>query len=356
MKRGFTFIDILVGISLMLIVFLGIFGAFQLGIKVVGQSKAKITATAIANQQIEHIRNLSYESVGVIGGFPEGVLEIATSTQQNNIEYTVESRVDYVVDTADGVATPEDECPNDYKKVEVKVSWAGRFQGEVALVTDVSPKNLAQECADEGGILSVSVFDAYGIMVSSPLIEVKDPETSLTLKTASPINGEHYFSLAASVYKIVVSKSGHSSERTYGTDEIATPEKPHPMVLEGQLTEISFSIDKVGSMTVQTRGSRGQGYPPVHGATFKLEGAKEIGRDEEENPVYKYSQNQITNGPAEINIFNLEWDSYTFSVDSPDYELTSIESPAGTTTTQPIALLPDSNQEVRLILEAENSL
>jgi type II secretory pathway component PulJ len=43
-KKGFTFIDVLVGIALMLIVFLGIFGAYQLGLKVVGQSKNKIMA------------------------------------------------------------------------------------------------------------------------------------------------------------------------------------------------------------------------------------------------------------------------------------------------------------------------
>ena len=62
--KGFTFIDVLVGTALMLIIFLGISGAYQLGLKVVSQSKARISATALANQRVEEIRNLSYKEVG----------------------------------------------------------------------------------------------------------------------------------------------------------------------------------------------------------------------------------------------------------------------------------------------------
>jgi len=251
-SRSFTLVDVLVGTFLILIVFLGIFGAFQLGLKVVGQNKNRITATSIANGEIEKIRNLPYESIGIQGGFPDGVLEAVSTLVLNNIEYTIERRVDFVADEADGLVSPEDECPNDYKKVQAKVSWGGNFQGEVKFTTNVAPKNLAQECAVGGGILSVSVFDAYGTMVSSPLIEIKDPTTDQTLKTATPTSGQHYFPLAAGTYKVVVSKTGFSSERTYGIEEIATPEKPHPIVLDGQLTQVSFSIDKVSSFSVDT--------------------------------------------------------------------------------------------------------
>ena len=56
-KKGFTLIEVLVGSFLMLIVFLGIVGAYRLGIKLVSLSKNKVTATAIAGGQIEKIRN-----------------------------------------------------------------------------------------------------------------------------------------------------------------------------------------------------------------------------------------------------------------------------------------------------------
>ncbi|PIW89852.1 MAG: hypothetical protein COZ92_02390, partial [Candidatus Nealsonbacteria bacterium CG_4_8_14_3_um_filter_40_11] len=63
-SKGFTFIDVMVGTALVLIVFLGIFGAYQLALKVVSQSKARITATALSNQKIEMVRNLAYDDVG----------------------------------------------------------------------------------------------------------------------------------------------------------------------------------------------------------------------------------------------------------------------------------------------------
>jgi len=499
-KKGFTLIDVLVGIALMLIVFLGIFGAYQLGLKIVGLSRNKITATAIANQKIEMIRNLPYEDVGTneTGCHPCGVLEPATSTIFNNIGYTIETRIDYVVDSADGIADPDDECPNDYKRVEIKISWSGLFGGNVSLGSDVAPKNLAQECEEGGGILSVLVFDAYGATTSFPLIEIKDPTTDQVVSSYIPDDGHHYFSLSTSTYKVVVSKSGYSSERTFGVGEnyngkiVTTPEKPHPIILEGQLTEISFSIDRLSSFSVDTlspwgtgdfsdsfsneskisemsdvvissgevnlatssEGYLSSGYlisieispssliewdeltfsdsepagtdlnyqiyfasstdwylipdsvlagnstglelspvdlsglatttystlkikgnlssnstsstpvlydwqmswitsvaTPIPNVTFLLQGEKIIGTDAAEQPVYKYSTTSTSNSSGHIDIPNLEWDSYTFSVTGTSLDLVGTDpSP------QPIALAPDVLVNVELFLRAENSL
>ena len=492
-SRAFSLVEVLIGTFLILLVFLGIFGIFHLALKITHQSSARITATALANQQIEIIRALPYESVGVVGGFPEGILEATITTKVNNIEYTIETRVDFIVDSADGLVPPEDECPNDYKRVQVKVSWPGMFGGEVKLVTDVAPENLVQECAVEGGILSVSVFDAYGVMVNSPLIEIISPETGQTLKTATPSTGQHYFSLPAGSYRVVVSKEGYSRERTYSSDEIATPEKPNPIVLEGQLTEISFSIDKLSSFSINTLSPWGtdlfidtfldeskisqifnviisegevnlaktngeyqeSGFlvstttapgdliswdefsftdsqptnteiryqvlyfdgenwtlipdsdlsgnstgfqispvdlsnlatttysqlrlrgnfstqststsptlydwqiswitsepTPIPNVSFHLQGAKIIGLDVNEDPVYKYSKDHTSDSQGHIDITDLEWDSYTFSVD-PATDLDLIDTDPSP---QPIDLSPDTNLSVTLYLEAENSL
>jgi len=492
--KSFTLIEVLVGTFLILIVFLGIFAAYQLGLKVVGQSKNKITAAAIANGEIEKVRNLPYESIGIVGGFPEGDLESIKTTTINNIEYTIETRVDYVVDSADGISMPEDECPNDYKRMEVKISWSGLLGGEVKLITDVSPENLAQECAETGGIFLISVFDAYGMMVTSPLIEIKIPATGEVVKTATPIEGKHFFSLAPATYKVVISKNNYSSERTYGIEEIATPEKPHLIVLEGELTESSFSIDKISSFSVDTLSPWGMDYfsdsflditkvsqcsdvvvvggevvledvagvyknfgylisnpitpanliswqefsfndfetagtqilyqvlyfsgsgwilipdtdlpgnstgfetspvdllglgistysqlelkvnlstidtavtpvlydwqlswltseaVPIPNISFHLQGGKIIGTDENEDPVYKYSQGHVSGGNGHINISNLEWDNYTFSTDPA----TGLDLESTEPSPQPIGLSPDTLQKpAKLYLTAQNSL
>ena len=361
-KKGFSLIEVLVGVSLALIVFLGIFGAYQLGLKAIMQSRNKVVATAIANGEIEKIRNLAYGSVGVVGSFPSGILLASSTKQQNNNNYTIERRVDYVIDESDGLVSPADECPNDYKRAEIRVSWSGRFSGEVILTTDVAPLSLAEECSETGGILQVSVFNSVGLMIPSPLIEVKNPVTLEILKTATPISGEHYFSLNPATYKVVVSKTGYSIEQTYGSGEIyngktiITPENPHPIVFEGQLTENSFSIDGLSSMTIQARGTKGQGYPVVHNVILTLTGAKRVGLDANENPIYKYSQAHTTDGPGQVEILNLEWDSCSFSVLTPGLNLVGIEFPPGTETTQPVGLAPNTSLSIRLIVKAENSL
>ena len=254
-KKGFTLIEVLVGISLTLIVFLGIFGAYQLALKVIIQTRNKVVATAVANGEIEKIRNLPYNSVGISNGFPGGNLLASSVIRQNSTDYTIKRTVDYAVDAIDGIVSPEDDCPNDYKKVEIKVSWTGRFTGQVVLATDVSPASLVEECSETGGILEVLVFDATGLMVPSPLIEIKDPLTEETIKSATPLSGKHYFSLTSltpSSYKVIASKIGYSLERSFGEDEITIPEIPHPLVIEGKLTSISLSVDHQSSFDVIT--------------------------------------------------------------------------------------------------------
>jgi hypothetical protein len=259
-KQGFSLVEVLVGVMLITVIFFTFYGMYRLSVIIVNQSKNKISAIAISNGQIEKIRSLPYSSVGVIGGFPEGTLESSTTTFLNNVPYVMETRIDFVADPTDGLAYPEDDCPNDYKRVQIKVSWSGILKGEIFAVTDIAPENISQECASEGGILSVSVFDAFGVMVTSPLIEIKDPDTGEVIKTATPDDGQHYFSLATSTYRVEVSRDGYSSERTYGISEVAIPEKSNPTVLENQLAEISFSIDKTSVFSVKTLSPWGSDF------------------------------------------------------------------------------------------------
>ncbi len=498
-RNGFSLVEVLVGTFLVLIVFLGIFGAYQLGLKVIGLSQRKIVATQIAQGEIEKIRNLPYLSVGTIGAqlpYAKGNLDPLSFVYLNGIEYKIERIIKFVVDPADGTGD-EDSCNWDYKKAEIKISWSGRFSGNVQLVTDVAPKDKVEEvqtCQEQpGGILSILVFDAQGIMVASPLIEVFDPQSGFLVDSATPSDGKYDFPLTAGTYKVVVSKSGYSSERTYGTEEIVIPEKPHPIVLEGQVTPISFSIDKLSSFLVETLSPWGTDYffdsfsdetkvsekfdvvvsegrailaasngnypsvghlisvaispanlqqwkefsfndeepaetdlryqifylsgenwvlipdsdlpgnsvgfdsspvdlshlsvttysqlklkanfssnnpsatpalydwqvswiatqpTPIGNVRFNLRGEKLIGKDANENPIFKYNQDHQTDSQGKKEILGLEWDNYIFSVDPA----TGVDLVSTDPSPQPISLAPDTNLTVKLYLEAQNSL
>lgn len=359
--KAFTLTEVLVGTFLVLIVFLSVFAGYQFGAKVIGQSKNKIVATAIANEEIEKIRNLSYGSIGIIDGTlptAEGTLESESNAFFNNAEYIIKRKVEYISDEANENLS----CPLNYKRVEIKVSWGGTFPGDVKMVTDIAPKNKIEEIssceAQPGGILSVKVFDAYGIMVNSPLVEIFNPDTKELIAFYTPLNGKIDVPLTALSYEVAVSKTGYSLEKTYGEDEVDVPIKSHPIILEGRAEDTSFSIDKLGGFSINTLfPAQGDDGPvPIPNANFNLQGNKVIGYNADESPVYKYFENHISDSEGELNIFNLEWDNYFFSVD-PETGLNLVEiEPEPDPETQAIGLSPDSFLQVNLYLESENSL
>ncbi|MDI6591583.1 MAG: right-handed parallel beta-helix repeat-containing protein [Patescibacteria group bacterium] len=255
-QKGFILIDTLVGIALTLIVFLGIFGAYQLGLKVVGQSQNRITATALANQKIEELRNLNYAST--TPGWS------ATTTELNNIKYTVKTLVQCIDGEQDGKA-PNDEnnCVCDYKNIKVKVSWSGYFGGEVFLHDTISPRTKTEECETPAGILDISVFDSQGNMVDSPDIEVRSLATGIAYSGKKIATGEYEYVIPPNGYAVTTTLPGYTTSRTYGSGEvyngqtIATVENecwahPHPKVFNAQRTEISFCIDKVSKFLIHT--------------------------------------------------------------------------------------------------------
>ena len=268
-KVGLTLIDVLVGTSLALIFFVGVFGAFQLASRVIGVSRAKIIATALANQKLEEARNLPYLKVGIEGVDEEGALKEIEYYPPDTKEYTIFTDVDCRNNLADG---SEDTCLCDYKTVTVTVSWSGKFTGQVSLATDIAPKNEIQECAEKGGVLEVFVFDAKGEGVVDAQVQVTNTLTGFFEQCLTDSNGECAgeqgifldTSLEAENYKIVVQKPDYSTDQTfksgdtYDSKVIANPEKPNATILEGQITQKSFSIDKLSTFSIETKSSRGK--------------------------------------------------------------------------------------------------
>lgn len=354
---GFTLIDVLVGSFLASLIFVGIFGAFQFGFWAFRQGEARIVATNIANARIEEIRNLEYGAVGTIGAslpYAEGGIVPQEAVERNGVAYNLETSIKYIVDDTDGVGMPEDECPNDYKKAEVVVSWSGIFGGEAVFVTDIAPEDLAEECVQAGGVIRIRAFNSHGEMVFSPLIEIFEAETEIFIDSASPDTGEHYFPLSPNTYKVVVGKEGYSTARTYGEDEVASPEKPHILLSEGEVEEMAFSIDYLSDFIINTLSEIEEETKivAVPGVEFGLRGEKIIGRDGDEEPVYKYEESFLSDSSGYVNVLDLEWDNYNFWVD-PALGLNLVKTEPEP---QPIGLAPDTVQEVDLFVQAENSL
>lgn len=263
--RGTSLIDVIIGIALILIVFLGLLGLLRASLLISSSSKAKAGATAIATTQMEYIRSLSYDSVGTIGGIPAGPVEQYATTTMNGIPYGVRTLVQYVDDAKDGSGAGDTNgIPTDYKRVRVATTY--QFRGEerqIVIVSNVVPPSI--ETTAGGGTLRVNVVDAVGAPVAGASVRIENPSLipEVDVTTFSDIAGSVILPGAptSTDYRISVSKGGYSSAQTYARD--ATNQNPTPgylTVVQNQTTTGTFAIDLLSSFTIKT-------YSPIRAAT-----------------------------------------------------------------------------------------
>lgn len=256
-SRGVTLLDTLIGSALMLVIFLGIVGVFQLSIDVVVNNKARAGAIALTNERMEYLRSLSYSQIGVIGGIPAGNVPQEETVVSNGIPYTRRTMVLYSDDAGDGLgASDTNGIIADYKTIRVEINWQSR-QGErgVTLVGRVSPFGV--ETAVAGGTLTVNVVNEAAAPVANAQVDIVNTNTvpAINIRTYTNISGIVTFigAPAASNYQIVVSKPGYATSQTYSvTAENPNPNPRHLTVVNNQTTSASFTIDYLASKTVET--------------------------------------------------------------------------------------------------------
>ncbi|MCH7640648.1 prepilin-type N-terminal cleavage/methylation domain-containing protein [Patescibacteria group bacterium] len=341
--EGQTLISLLIALVIFGILASAIFSLTASSFQFVSFSRARIAARHLAQEKIELIRNLPYDDVGTIAGVPGGNLAQTENIVRNGLNYEIKTSIVYVDDPFDGIA-PTDLLPTDYKRVRIDVSWKGLTGSRadpLVLVTDIAPKGI--ETTAGGGTLSILVFDANASPVAQADVHIEatevDPDVILDLQTSDTgyvvLPGTP---VCTSCYDITVTKSGYSTDRTYTTSEVANPNKPPASVIEGELTEISFAIDKLSTLNVASVSDRDSGFNPLPNITFQLRGAKTTGIDSDDFPVYKFDKQFATDGSGNLIITDIEWSNYTIIMPSGSgYDI------AGTNPLIPLQLLPDTS-------------
>jgi len=259
-NSGLSLIEAVVGIALMSMVFISFFGALKLAINIVGTSRARAGALALANEQMESIRNLPYNEVGTEGGIPSGDISQQENIILNKIDYTRRTLIQYVDDTADGEGEDDENgVTADYKRARIEISWQNRNSAQsVVLVSDMMPKGI--ETIAGGGTLKIEVFDASINMVVSASVHIEnnllDPLVSIDTFTNSEGRVVFPGSPSSVGYEVFVTKTGYSSAQTYDeTVENVDPRPPHVTILEGGTSEVSFVIDLLSQKTIKTYSS-----------------------------------------------------------------------------------------------------
>lgn len=359
-KNGFTFIEALVGIALLAIIVTSIFTGFQMIFKVLAQSQNKIVAVDLAKEQIEVIRNMSYEDIGTQDGIPTGQIPQTRTKQVGGTIFTVDTDIIFIDDSFDGIA-PEDTLPADYKKARIKVSWRrGGQTKSITEITNISPAGLESEVG--GGVLSIYVNDSQsGEVIPNAWVEITNYDVSPGIYIFTTADDNGWLSrpglIASDGYQIEISKTGYDEHNTYSESASfdPDPEYSHAQVIEGEKTIRYFVISQASTINIETIDIHDN---PIGNISFTLEGGREIGVNPlTEKAVYSYKNSLSTNASGLRQLANMSGGEYYLDITNPNYVVlapnlnNSILVEAGVSQTISITLVSIDEPCLRLRVE-----
>jgi prepilin-type N-terminal cleavage/methylation domain-containing protein len=345
---GFTLVEVIVGTAVFLVISLAAYNAYIGLFKLINLSQYKTMAINLANEQVEIARNMPYADVGIVGGIPKGKLAHVQTLVRGGTSFTVTTTVRNLDLPFDGTigGTPNDPSPADNKLIDVNVVCDNcKDMKPISLTGQVAPKNL--ETASTNGALFIRVFDANGQPVKDAAVHVVNVATTTPIVIDDITDSNGLLQIidvppGSNAYRITVTKSGYSVDRTYPPGGVGnpTPLKADATVLLQQVTQVSFAIDRVSTLELSSVSPT---CTAIGGLNFALVGSKLIGTN-----VPKFSQNLATNGFGLLSIGNMEWDTYTVVQTDTSYDI------AGLNPLNPITLNANSSQQSQIIVVPRN--
>ncbi len=131
-QQGFSLIEVVVGSALFLIVAMAAYGAYVGLFQTAYLNQTKIIALGLADEQLEMIRGMPYNEVGLLGGNPRGRLIGTQNLTRGNISFTV------VLDISDVSLQPPLFSGGKLVQVDVSCQTCKNFT-PVTLVGEVFP-------------------------------------------------------------------------------------------------------------------------------------------------------------------------------------------------------------------------
>lgn len=351
-EKGLSLIEMVVCVAILAILVASVYGFFVAVINGIAFYRQKTVISSLADQYMETARNMPYSQIGTIQGNPHGPLADLVdpiNVSVNGKNYQIYYAVSYVDDPSDGTALlGTDPSPNDYKQIKLYIKNIASGSTN-SFLTNISPQGL--EGLASGGALYLQVFNAVGQPVPGATINIKNtsvtPNINLT-RTADASGNWIEVGLpdSANSYSIIVTKNGYSGDRTLPISaQNPNPTKPDATISNGQVTKISFSIDQLSNLTLQTLN---QSCAPISGVGVEVRGSKLIGTPS----VLKFDNSYTSDSGGQIPLSNIEWDNYTPVLTGSAYMI------YGTSPIQQINILPATSQNFNFILgtKTTNSL
>jgi len=324
MPKGFTLPEVLIDLVLFSAIAIAIFSSLIFLQRSINLAKLKIQAVELANQKIEELRNLPYDSLSTQQGtiYPPGQIPDTQTVSIGNTTFTVQTIIKYVDDPYDGNSSgtisgkPQDFYPYDYKKAEVKITVPGELSILANLTTNMAAK--AAETATNTGILSLKVLNSGGQAFANAQVAItnSNPNPAVNIQTFTDTQGLVVVPLLPpddeNGYHIVTTAVGNSTDSTNpATPQHRYPVQPDLNILAQQVVNQTLSIDALAGFNLIVKDQSDTVLPnvPIVITSNKLTYTDPV--------VYKYQQSFSSNSQGAINNQSMEWDSYSLTTQNP---------------------------------------
>jgi hypothetical protein len=254
--RGFSLVEALIVIGLIVLVFGGLFASFEYSLKLIAQSRAKMTALSLANDRIEYIRSLPYTEVGTVAGIPNGAIPQNRSVSLNGVDFNERVLIEFYDDPGDGVgALDSNGVLADYKKVKVEYTWnVYGVPRSLSLISNIVPISI--ETDSGGGTVRVNVISASAVPLPGISVRLTNDTTTSTIDVTrtTDATGTALFTgaPAASDYFVEVFAPGYSSDGTIAaTTTLPAPVSPPFSLAEASISTVNFTVDRLSDIFVR---------------------------------------------------------------------------------------------------------
>ena len=156
-NEGFSLVEVLIAVIILAIVSVLMVQGVNISRKAYTSNKIKTEASALANQEIEKIRSMSFNDIGIISGDPAGTIELQTIIN----DFTINRSVLWVAGSE-----------NKIKQVKIVVSNPALINN-IRIVTEISPMGIS--------IAAASTTTSSGTTTTVPATTTTVPATTTTV-------------------------------------------------------------------------------------------------------------------------------------------------------------------------------
>jgi Tfp pilus assembly protein PilV len=281
-EAGVSMIELVLALMIFLVVAAGFSGLLVSSISARKAATERTLGEQTAQDSIESIRRLPYDSVGLVNGNPPGTLAASKTVSVNGVSATVTTQITYVNDpTPSSYATAAN-----YKKVVVTVMRTSDSKQLARDVTYVAPPGRAAFGGINEGTISATVIDygtnaaVSGVPValstgpSAPRGDTTDASGSVDFPalTANPTSGaQAYYDLSVTPSSGYVALSDTVSPQGPAHHQLAPSETWPTVLYVYQPGTINVSLNNTsgttyaGAATVTVSSSRGSQSFPYNG-------------------------------------------------------------------------------------------